>query len=212
MSTRSETHKGSSTKHKIAAAAIKLLAKHGFAETSFQMIGDELGLSQSAVMYHFPNKNALMEELVRTIIRHNHNTVEELFKLTDDAGQRLLKYCVGNVTWALRSRRQDAQVLILLYYMAGHGRQFSEMFDQMTAGGRQRILAHLLAGQREGLFHFKFDPAAIAELLQHSLFGAMLYAAAAPEGSVKEAELTAKWKKVMIALTDYDGQPIPPRK
>lgn len=212
MSTRSETHKGSTTKHKIAAAAIKLMARHGFADTSFQMIGDELGLSQSAVMYHFPSKDALMEELVRTIIQHNHSIVDSLFKLSDDAGQRLLKYCVGNVTWALRTRRQDAQILILLYYMAGHGKRFAEMFDQMMAGGRQRILAHLLAGQREGLFHFKFDPAALAELFQHSLFGAMLYAAAAPEGSVKESELEAKWKKVMIALTDYDGQPIPPRK
>jgi len=109
MKTRPETKKGGSTRQKILLAAIKLAARHGFAETSFQMVADEIGLSQSAVMYHFPSKDALMEELVRTIIRHNHATVDELFKLTDDAGERLLKYCVGNVTWAVRTRKQEQQ-------------------------------------------------------------------------------------------------------
>jgi len=203
MTTKSETHKGSTTKQKITAAAIQLVAKHGFAETSFQMIGDELGLSQSAVLYHFPSKNALMEELVRTIIRHNHEIVDGLIEITDDAGRRLLKYCVGNLTWALRYRRQDAQILILLYYLACRGKRFSEMFAQMIAGGRERIMDHLLAGTREGLFRLKSEPAAVAETIQNSLFGAMLYAASAPKGSLSAAELEGKWKEVITALTGY---------
>src|SRR3989338_10348823 len=124
MKARPETRKGESTRQKIILTAIRLSAKHGFAEASFQMIADEIGLSQSAVMYHFPDKNALFAELVRAIVRRNHDVVAGLADIKDDAGRRLLKHCVGNVTWALRYRRQDAQILILLYYLAGRIRNF----------------------------------------------------------------------------------------
>ncbi len=207
MKARPETKKGENTRQKIVLSAIRLAAKHGFAEASFQMIADEIGLSQSAVMYHFPDKDALFAELVRTIIRHNHEVVSELIDIQDDAEQRLLKHCLGNVTWALRYRRQDAKILILLYYLAGRGEIFSGLFTQMIASGRERILALLLAGKREGLFRLKGEPAAVAESIQDSLFGAMLYAASAPEGSVSAAELEAKWKNFLSALTGCPKHP-----
>ncbi|MDO8806735.1 MAG: TetR/AcrR family transcriptional regulator [Elusimicrobiota bacterium] len=214
MNERPETRKGGNTRQKIILSAIRLAARHGFAEASFQMIADDIGLSQSAVMYHFPDKNALFEELVKTIIAHNHEVVSGLMGIADGAGSRLLKHCLGNVMWALRYRRQDAQILILLYYLAGRGENFSGLFTQMIAAGRERIMAHLLAGVREGLFRLKGEPAAVAEIIQDSLFGSMLYAASAPEGSVGSAELEGKWKDFIAALTgwkDKGSAPILPR-
>jgi AcrR family transcriptional regulator len=214
MKPRPETRKGENTRQKIVLSAIRLAARHGFAGASFQMIADDIGLSQSAVMYHFPDKNALFAELVTTIVRHNHETVEELADIGDGAGTRLLKHCLGNVLWALRYRRQDAQVLVLLYYLAGRGSGFSGLFTQMIAAGRQRLEALLLAGAREGLFHLKMEPAAAAELIQDSLFGAMLYAASAPEGSVNSGGLEAKWKNYLAALTGWlpaDKKPVLPK-
>lgn len=200
---RPEIHKGEKTRRKIVQAAIRLAASHGFGEMSFQMIADELGVSQSAVLYHFTSKNALFGELVRTIIRHNHETVSELSDITDDAGRRLLKHCLGNVMWALRYKRQDAQILILLYYMACHVKNSTALFSQMINIGRERLTALLLAGRREGLFQLKEDPAVVAEILQDSLFGAMLYATSAPEGSLDQAALEAKWRKVVASFTGW---------
>jgi len=214
MKERPETKKGGNTRQKIVLSAIRLAAKHGFAEASFQMIADDIGLSQSAVMYHFPDKNALFEELVKTIISHNHEVVSGLIGIADGAGSRLLKHCLGNVMWALRYRRQDAQILLLLYYLAGQGEHFSGLFTQMIAAGRERILALLLAGKREGLFRLKDEPAAVAEIIQDSLFGSMLYAASAPEGSVDPAALEVKWKNFIATLTSWrekGSAPILPR-
>lgn len=205
-----ELHKGEKTRRKIIESAIRLAARHGFAETSFQMIADELALSQSAVMYHFASKHALFEELVNTIIRHNHETVDELADMHDDAGRRLLKHCLGNVMWARRYKRQDAQILILLYYMACHSRVFSGLFAQMIAVGRQRLTGHLLAGRREGLFTFKGNPETVAEALQDGLFGAMLYAAAAPGSGGDQAALEARWRLTLAALTGWsEARPVP---
>lgn len=184
-------------------SAIKLSARHGFADASFQMIADDIGLSQSAVMYHFPDKNSLFEEMVRTIIGHNHEVVSRLIDINDGAGRRLLKHCLGNVVWALRSRKQDGQILLLLYYLAGRGGRFAEVFNGMIAKGRERILAHLLAGTREGIFKLKGDPAAVTETIQDALFGAMLYAASTPEGTVSAEELEKKWGDFVRALTGW---------
>lgn len=203
MTQRPDTPKGGKTRQRIVQSAIKLAARHGFADASFQMIADDIGLSQSAVMYHFPDKNALFAELVRAIVKRNHDVVAELVDARDDAGRRLLKHCVGNVTWALRYRRQDAQILILLYYLAGRGRNFSELFEGMIAKGRERIVEHLLAGTREGLFKLQDKPEAVAEVLQDSLFGAMLYAASAPEAATSPAALETKWKIYLAALTGW---------
>jgi AcrR family transcriptional regulator len=203
MKIRPETPKGESTRQKIVQSAIKLAARHGFADASFQMIADDIGLSQSAVMYHYPDKNALFADLVKTIVSHNHELVAGMIKISDSAGERLLKHCLGNVLWALRYRRQDAQILMLLYYLAGRGKVFSELFTGMIAGGRERIVEHLLAGKREGIFKLKADPAVVAETIQDSLFGGMLYAASAPEGSVTQAGLETKWKGFLASLTGW---------
>lgn len=203
MKTRPETTKGENTRRRIVLSAIKLAAKHGFADASFQMVADDIGLSQSAVMYHFPDKNALFEEMVKTIISHNHETVSGLMDIRDGAGRRLLKHCLGNVAWALRSRRQDGQILLLLYYLAGRGGRLAEVFQGMIAQGRERILSHLLAGTREGIFKLTGSPEAVTETLQDALFGAMLYAASTTEGSVSAAELQKKWSDFVRALTGW---------
>lgn len=203
MKPRPETRKGGNTRQKILQAAVKLAARHGFAETSFQMVADEIGLSQSAVLYHFPDKHALFAALVEAIIARNHETVNGLMDIRDGAGRRLLKHCLGNVLWARRYRGSDAQVLLLLYYLAGRGGEFSALFSRMIAAGRERILAHLLAGTREGLFKVAGDPAVAAETLQDALFGAMLYAASAPPGGPDGGTLVKKWADLVAALTGW---------
>jgi AcrR family transcriptional regulator len=203
MKQRPETKKGGNTRQKILLAAVKLAARHGFAETSFQMVADEIGLSQSAVMYHFPDKRALFAALLETIIAHNHETVNALMDIRDGAGRRLLKHCLGNVLWARRYRNSDAQVLLLLYYLAGRGGEFSALFARMIAAGRERILAHLLAGTREGLFRITGDPLVAAETLQDALFGAMLYAASAPPAGPGRDQLAKKWADLIAALTGW---------
>ncbi|OGS13797.1 MAG: hypothetical protein A2234_05675 [Elusimicrobia bacterium RIFOXYA2_FULL_58_8] len=194
--------KGSRTKLKVIDIAIRLAAKHGFGETSFQMIADKLGLSQSAVMHHFSSKNALFEEMVRTIIRHNHEIVSELIDIHDNAGRRLLKHCLGNIMWTLRYKQSDGPLLILLYYLACHEKNFSTIFDQMINTGRERLMTHLLAGQREGLFRIN-DPRVTAEILQDSLFGSMLYGASSPQKHPTPAEMEAKWRQAIPALTGW---------
>ena len=50
----------------IVEAAIRVLARQGYARTSLMDIASEVGMSKGAVHYHFPTKEALMEQVLHT--------------------------------------------------------------------------------------------------------------------------------------------------
>lgn len=187
--------KGGRTRAKILDAAVRLLAKRGYEGTSFQMIADALGLTQSAVMHHFPSKRELIDAAVEAAVSRNRATVESLARFDDDAARRLLNFCRGNMLWAVRYR-EDAQVLALLYYLACHDKDFAKNLYQAVERGRLVIARHLLAGRREGVFEFSAPVEEAARLLQDCVIGAMLWATANP-AAVTRYDLEERWAQAL---------------
>ena len=54
----------SQTRERILSTAAALFAEHGYASTSVRMIARELGISDPAIHYHFPTKQALYAALL----------------------------------------------------------------------------------------------------------------------------------------------------
>src|SRR6202008_1180527 len=50
----------------IVDAAMRVLARQGYARTSLMDIASEVGMSKGAVHYHFPTKEALMGQVPQT--------------------------------------------------------------------------------------------------------------------------------------------------
>ena len=50
----------------IVDAAIRVIARQGYANTSLMDIASEVGMSKGAVHYHFPTKEALMAQVLQT--------------------------------------------------------------------------------------------------------------------------------------------------
>lgn len=50
----------------IVDAAMRVLARQGYARTSLMDIANEVGMSKGAVHYHFPTKEALMGQVLQT--------------------------------------------------------------------------------------------------------------------------------------------------
>ena len=50
----------------IVDAALRVLARQGYARTSLMDIASEVGMSKGAVHYHFPTKEALMGQVLQT--------------------------------------------------------------------------------------------------------------------------------------------------
>jgi AcrR family transcriptional regulator len=59
---------GGPTRQRLIDVAIELFKRHGVAGTSLQMISDELGLTKSAIYYHFRTRDELLSAVIEPLI------------------------------------------------------------------------------------------------------------------------------------------------
>lgn len=63
----SVSQKGS-TRHRILAAANRVILRDGPSDFTFEAVVRESGISKGGVLYHFPNKEALVEGMIRAFL------------------------------------------------------------------------------------------------------------------------------------------------
>lgn len=148
MSLKLQMKKGEQTREKMVDEAIRLMAKHGFHDTSFQKIADGCDMSQSACLKHFPTKMHLARAVMEKIIRGNHSYVSKTFDAKDDAVTRLTKHFEGNLKWAV-ALPAHAQITVLLYYLASFDETLRDLYLNLAHGARERVRELVFAGQRE---------------------------------------------------------------
>jgi len=61
------TRKGARQAEAIIEAAVRSLGERGYAATSMQRIADEAGVSKRMVLYYYPSRERLFEEVVRRV-------------------------------------------------------------------------------------------------------------------------------------------------
>ena len=184
------------SKDRIVTAAIELIATKGFLETSFQMIADKCGISQSAVMHHFKNKEELVEGVLKQLLQHNHSLVAASIRQEDDARTRLIKHFSGNLTWAIRYEH-EAQMLLLLYYFASYHPHFAGIYSEILKNARLRIREHILAGVRERLFPANLNADETAEQMHDALLGSFVNYLAIRKAGRKPKHPNDKWEKLI---------------
>lgn len=69
--------------------ASRLFAAHGYAGTSLRDIAEEANITKAALYYHFPNKEALYEQIVVDNLQGLIDRVSEAIKPTDSATEQV---------------------------------------------------------------------------------------------------------------------------
>lgn len=193
--------KGEETKAKIVAAAIRLFAKNGYADTSLEAVARACRLSQGAFFYHFRSKAELISEILTTITRHNREKVMSLAQKNDDARTRLDHHFEGNLRWAMDAP-QEAQVILFLYYLACTHTEFRRTYQAVRATAVERIEECLYAAKREGLLGEGIEIASTAKLLHDCLVGMFVNFLAADLRPKQRqlGELRLRWQAVFAPL------------
>jgi AcrR family transcriptional regulator len=83
----SEDARRTDTRQRILEVAAQLFSERGFAGTSIRDIADALGVTKAALYYHFPSKDAILEELVAQPLAAVRAVLSEPHRLTDRAGR-----------------------------------------------------------------------------------------------------------------------------
>jgi AcrR family transcriptional regulator len=192
--------KGDIAREKILRAAVRIFFKKGFGEATFQDIADATGIRQSALFYYFPNKEALVEGVMRDVIGRGQDIISGKLDLRDDSRQRLRKYFRATLEWAAENA-EDYQMLVLLYYYGGVRKEFSKLYGLILKGARERVLEILLAGQREGMFALPLGPEKTAEFLHDSLMGGVVNILSTEKSGMFEEHATKTWDAYLDQVT-----------
>ncbi len=182
----------------ILGAAMRVLARQGYAHSSLMDIAREAGMSKGALHYHFPSKDSLMGAvLARACDAVRHRTVEAWNRRADDPLQALRASL--RELWEARAHMSDEGRVVadllaqslhdeklrpkLADYYRLAARQVEEHIEQQAAahGLAPRIpaglLARILIGLLDGLAMQRLvdeealDPEALFEAIEAMALG-----------------------------------------
>lgn len=78
----------------ILNVAERLLKEHGYDDTTFQMMADELGITRAGIVYHFKNKHMIMHALFENYFNLVHDYV---CKNLTEGFNYYLYYCIFHI-------------------------------------------------------------------------------------------------------------------
>lgn len=157
MDTTTRTRRGA-----ILEAASSLLATHGYAGTTMQMIADAAGFSVGYLYKHFPGKEALVDEIYVSRMEAFEATRHEMRRLYAD---RPLKGVQELYRRLSRQIRENVHLLRMVFesevespiskpeFAVRHRRGITEMIrDAVAAGEIRPVDPELLAAALDGAF------------------------------------------------------------
>lgn len=146
----------SARRAQIVSCAIEVVSEVGWAQTSIRKIADRVGVAMSAVLYHFGNKDNLVDAIVEEMYRTALAVVVPAVDAESTASGKLSAYIRANVAYFDTHRvHLTALTQISASYKPSDGRRFEELglspelSEKLAALDPTAILA---AGQRDREF------------------------------------------------------------
>jgi AcrR family transcriptional regulator len=143
-------------KAQIVGCAIEVIAEVGFAQASIRKIADRVGIAMSAVLYHFGNKDNLVEAIIEEMYRSTLAVVVPALDAETSAADKLNAYIRSTITYFGTHRvALKALASIGTAHQPSDGRRVDELGLSPEIAEQLAVLdptAILLAGQRDGEF------------------------------------------------------------
>jgi AcrR family transcriptional regulator len=197
--------RGDDTRARLFAAAVRLFAAHGYADTTVDRIVREAGVAKGTFFIHFATKDAVITELVRNQVRIARRARDRVLAGGGSPVEALRAATMTLGEQAAADRQLSRAVItanILSPALGGFAESvFGGIIAEMTDDVR--------AAQRARLLDPKVDPDKIAGTLVTSYLGAALHFATAPR-SKPLMQLLAP--VVDANLAGFSLPPSPPKK
>jgi AcrR family transcriptional regulator len=119
------------TPERLLRVSAKLFAKQGLAGTSMREIARETGITQAAIYHHFPNKEALYLEAVRTLHREKMQSLSGVLELEAPPPEKLRQ-----LVWRMLELMDADPDFRHVYYremMEGDEERLRELVDSVFA-------------------------------------------------------------------------------
>jgi TetR/AcrR family acrAB operon transcriptional repressor len=193
--------KSAVSSQQIIDAAIRVLARQGYARTSLLDIAKEAGMSKGALHYHYPTKEAL----IHTVLEHACNAVQartnQVWSPSDNPFEALRKSL--EALWAVRAERSDealvvADLLALSLYDETLRPKLAEFYRLGAEQIRDYLEANLMSLGLESKVPLDMLPRVVMGLLDGLVMQAFVDPDALSPGDVVDAMQT-------IAISIFSG-------
>jgi AcrR family transcriptional regulator len=140
--------KSAISSQQIIDAAIRVLARQGYARTSLLEIAKEAGMSKGALHYHYPTKEALIHAVLETACNVVQARTVEAWSPSDNPFEALRKSL--EELWATRAERTDealvvADLLALSLYDESLRPKLAEFYELGARQIRDYLETHLIS-------------------------------------------------------------------
>jgi AcrR family transcriptional regulator len=174
------------TRKRLFAAAVRLFAEHGYADTTVDRIAREAGVAKGTFFVHFATKDAVVTELVRNQVRVARRERDRVLSRGGSPIDALRAAAMTLGEQAAQNKNLSRAVITANILNPLLGGFAESVFGGITA----EMTDDVRAAQRAGLLDPRVEAQSIAETLIISYFGAALHFATAP-GSKPLLELLA---------------------
>jgi AcrR family transcriptional regulator len=161
--------RGQVTRARLMDAAEVLFKQRGYDGTSIGDVAREAGVGVGTVYHHFPDKRAILLELVERwgdrVAGHRRSELDFATFLEEDP-RRAIHGWLARTYQRLRARPSIYLVVLALADRDDEVRRRYQRIEQLAI---ERLTALIEFGQRRGLMRADVDAAAAAFLIHHSL-------------------------------------------
>lgn len=162
-----------STRQRILRVTRELLHDRGLSHLTIQGVADELGLTKQAVLYWFPSKNRLLQELFFEAVEAESNVLTAAVENTEGAAQAMEAFLREGLAYY----RENLPRFRLTYLLVQLERSVQELIDPEEAEERLYPVTGRIYGALEEKFRAdprfpdQVDPRDFAVSLHMSLLG-----------------------------------------
>ncbi|HWL86004.1 MAG TPA: TetR/AcrR family transcriptional regulator [Polyangiaceae bacterium] len=187
------------SRRSVVEAAVRALAKQGFANTSVSDIAHSAGMSKGVVHYHFANK----DDLIAHVLEHCSTVVRERVRMAWDLGgmpmeriRRLLREA-----WAIRREGiPEIRVIMDLMAQAIYDPPLRGAVRAMMQSSRKQIVEDFMHSFESLGIHSKIAPPVLTRMLMAALDGLCLQQLFDPSDPTEEEEILRAVEVVAGAL------------
>jgi AcrR family transcriptional regulator len=164
----------------IVDAAVRVIARQGYAHTSLMDIASEVGMSKGAVHYHFPTKEALMAQVLQTACDGVATRTRGAWTQSDNPIEALRSSL--RELWRVRAQLSDeAKVVADLLAQSLHDHTLRPPLAEYYRFASTQVQEHLNEHLATLGLKPKLDPEKIPRLMHAMLDGLLMQKIVDPE-------------------------------
>jgi AcrR family transcriptional regulator len=190
----------------IVEAAMRVLARQGYAHSSLMDIANEVGMSKGAVHYHFPTKEALITQVLVTATDAVAERTRKAW--TSDDPMTAMRSALHEL-WNVRAELSDeVKVVADLLAQSLHDDKLREPLAQYYRFACSQVEDDLRANAEALGLHSKVDHKFLPRILHALLDGLLLQRIFDPE-AITDAQVIHALETIAASLFEFQGPPKP---